>query len=61
MNVFSFKYFKNLYDKYEDAYEVQETSCQFFPYKTNFGSLEEVFLMGKRRAAFKGKPWYIGW
>lgn len=61
MNVFSFKYFKKLYGKYDDAYEVQDTSCQFFGYKTNFGSLEEVFLMSKRRAAFKGKSWYIGW
>lgn len=62
MDVFNFNYFKKLYNKYEDAYDVQEQgSCQFFAYKTDFGSLEDVFLMSKRRAALKGKPWYIGW
>lgn len=62
MKVFNFDYFKNLYGKYEDAYDVQEEgSCQFFAYKTEFGSLEDVFRMSKRRANLKGKPWYIGW
>ena len=62
MKVFNFNYFKKLYTKYEDAFDVQEQgSCQFFAYKTEFGSLEDVFLMSKKRAALKGKPWYIGW
>ena len=62
MKIFSFKYFKKLYEKYTDAYDVQdESSCQFFGYKTEFQNLEHVFEMGKKRAALKGQPWYIGW
>ena len=62
LNTFSFDYFKKLYEKYEDAYDVQEEgSCQFFPYKTNFAGLEDVFGMSKKRATLKGKKWYVGW
>lgn len=61
LNVFSFKYFKKLYNSFEDAFDVQDSNCQFFGYKTNFQGLEQVFGMSKQRAALKGKPWYIGW
>ncbi len=60
-NVFNFKYFKKLYGSYDDAYDIQEQSCQFFPYKTRFSTLEDVFLMSKKRSALKGRRWYIGW
>lgn len=62
MKVFSFNYFKNLYQKYDGALDEQDQGgCQFFPYKTEFHSLEEAFQMGRRRASLEGKPWYIGW
>jgi histone arginine demethylase JMJD6 len=35
-------------------------SCQFFPYKTNFKSLRDVFEMEVNDARWT-KPWYIGW
>ena len=37
--------------------------CQFFPYRTNFDTLQDVFNMDPDRAAFKPgtEPWYIGW
>lgn len=57
MNVFSFEFFRNLYRGYSVF------SCQFFPYKTEFKTLEEALNMSEARARFKEgeKPWYIGW
>ncbi|XP_024889016.1 uncharacterized protein LOC112465619 [Temnothorax curvispinosus] len=54
--VFSFSFFKTLYDG-------AEASCQFFPYKTEFRSLQDVFDMSADRAMMeKGTtPWYVGW
>lgn len=54
--VFSFSFLKTLYHG-EDA------NCQFFPYKTEFHSLQDVFDMSDSRATMaKGtKPWYVGW
>ncbi|OAD54723.1 Replication factor C subunit 4 [Eufriesea mexicana] len=54
--IFSFTFFKSLYDG-EDA------NCQFFPYKTEFKSLQDVFDMSASRSLLeKGtKPWYVGW
>lgn len=62
-NVFSYDFFKSLYSKGSPALQNIEENCQFFPYKTNFSSLEEVFEMDDDRALMKdgSDPWYIGW
>ncbi|KAG5321192.1 JMJD4 protein, partial [Acromyrmex heyeri] len=54
--VFSFSFFKTLYHG-------EEANCQFFPYKTEFRSLQDVFDMSADRAMMeKGTtPWYVGW
>lgn len=54
--VFSFSFFKTLYYG-------EEANCQFFPYKTEFQNLQDVFDMNDSRATMeKGtKPWYVGW
>jgi hypothetical protein len=61
--VFSYQFFKSLYSKGSPALQNVEENCQFFPYKTNFSSLEEVFEMDDDRALMKdgSDPWYIGW
>lgn len=59
LNVFSYRYFRKLYNKI-NAYDENE-ECQFFPYKTNFNSLEQVFQMSKKRAELKKDQWYVGW
>ena len=61
LNMFSYKYFKLLYNKLDALKENDDLGCQFFPYKTNFASLEDVFKMSKKRAALKKDQWYIGW
>lgn len=59
--VFNFTFFKDLFEKNKDAYRVNEEECQFFPYRTEFISLEQAFNMSKERSEWKGEPWYFGW
>lgn len=63
MSEFSFDFFKDLYTQHKGALEVIEDECQFFPYKTEFTSLAQVFNMSARRANFLSgeDPWYVGW
>lgn len=63
MRNFSFDFFKNLYTTTKDALTVIEEECQFFPYKTEFETLADVFNMSAERANFTPgeKPWYVGW
>ena len=58
---FSFDFFKGIYSKDSPVLNNFERNCQFFPYKTEFRRLVEVFEMDKERASFKAEPWYIGW
>lgn len=54
--VFSFPFFKSLY-------EGVDGNCQFFPYRTEFKSLREVFEMSADRSLLEEgtEPWYVGW
>ncbi|XP_053595295.1 uncharacterized protein LOC103574491 [Microplitis demolitor] len=54
--LFSFSFFKSLYHG-------REANCQFFPYKTGFKSLQDVFNMSEDRISLKpgSEPWYVGW
>lgn len=64
LNYFNFTFFKKLYDSIDDAYQSVEEECQFFPYKTDFLSLEAVFHMPEEQAYMSdphAKTWYIGW
>lgn len=63
METFSFEYLKKLYLGIDGALEAVEDECQFFPYKTEFKTLEDVFNISSERASFKEgeKPWYVGW
>ena len=63
MDTFSYSYFKRLYLGTDGALEAVDDDCQFFPYKTEFDSLEDAFNISDDRAEFKEgeKPWYIGW
>ena len=58
---FSFKFFKNIYPENSPVLESVDKDCQFFPYRTNFESLGEVFNMSESMAKMEGDPWYIGW
>ena len=58
---FSFNYFKSIYGPESPVLLAEDQKCQFFPYQTNFKSLQEVFNMSDKDANMQGNPWYIGW
>lgn len=60
---FSFEYLRSVYRNDSPALNRASSECQFFPYKTKFGSLRDVFAMSSERARLQdgSKPWYIGW
>lgn len=62
LKAFDFDFFKNLY-KSIDIKKNSRTNCQFFPYKTEFKTLEEVFEMTTERSKLAPgeKSWYVGW
>ena len=63
LETFSFEFFQGIYSEGSSALKSVESRCQFFPYKTEFRGLREVFRMTADRAHMKdgAKPWYIGW
>jgi hypothetical protein len=63
IKTFTFEFFKNIYAHDSPVLLNVEENCQFFPYKTTFESLGEVFNMSSDRAHMKdgSKPWYVGW
>lgn len=63
MNIFSFHFFKKLYAEDSPTLINVDDNCQFFPYRTEFDNLGEVFNMSEDRVVMKNgfKPWYIGW
>ena len=59
---FSFDFFKKLYKKNSPVLNPDDRKdCQFFPYKTSFQGLIDVFKMPKKMVEMKGDRWYIGW
>lgn len=62
LEVFSFEFFRDLYDPASPNLASTDRDCQFFPYQTKFESLGEVLNMSEdRRNGVVGEPWYIGW
>lgn len=60
---FSFEFFRGIYAEDSPVLTTNDNNCQFFPYKTNFQNLSEVFRMSAERANMLdgSEPWYIGW
>lgn len=63
LTTFSYKYFKDLFEGTEGALEAVQNDCQFFPYKTNFLTMNDVFNMSEERSRLEPgeKEWYVGW
>ncbi|RWS14488.1 hypothetical protein B4U79_14421 [Dinothrombium tinctorium] len=65
LHTFSFKFFKQIYDDAKDGYKAIEEECQFFPFRTHFIRLRELFAMPEEKVNLtngkSAKPWYIGW
>lgn len=60
---FNFQFFKKLYKRNSPNLSGEGgEECQFFPYRTDFETLGDVFQMpAEMRDGVSGKPWYIGW
>ncbi|KAK3579474.1 hypothetical protein CHS0354_028283 [Potamilus streckersoni] len=63
MSTFSYDFFKELYSNTNGSLKLVEEECQFFPYKTEFDTLADVFNISVARARFEPgeRNWYIGW
>ena len=62
-NVFDLKFFRNLYESIDGAYESVEEECQFLHFKSNFAELRQVLEMNEGRALNRDgeDSWYVGW
>nr|XP_018904172.1 PREDICTED: F-box protein At5g06550-like isoform X4 [Bemisia tabaci] len=62
VQVFDFDFFRRVYRESDHNWESQ-AACQFFPYKTEFQQLRDVFNMDPARANMSEgtQPWYVGW
>lgn len=59
---FSFDFFRKLYKKKSPVFNPDKgKDCQFFPYKTSFKDLKDVFKMPLEMVEMKGHSWYVGW
>jgi len=63
VETFSFEFFRSVYSVDSPVLQSKEHQCQFFPYRSNFHNLSEVFQMSDDRANLRSgsEPWYIGW
>ena len=59
LDIFSFDYIKSVYKIGTSRTSCQV--CQFFPYKSKFKNLDDVFQMPFEMKQMKSEPWYIGW
>lgn len=60
---FSFDFFRAIYAEESPALAGHEEDCQFFPYRSKFRSLADVFRMPVAQAEQRPgtTPWYVGW
>lgn len=61
METFSYDYFRNLYNSYPDAINIDTSTGQFFSYSSNIRNLKELFELPSERAAMTVDKWYVGW
>ena len=63
VGTFNFEFFRDIYSADSPVLLEGARHCQFFPYRTSFKNLSEVFHMGDDRVKMTdgAEPWYIGW
>ena len=60
IEVFSYDYFKKLYQNYPESVEGDMNTGQFFSYSSNIRNLKELFEI-PHNLAVETERWYIGW
>lgn len=53
--------FNSIVETDEQRQGFKKDTCQFFPYKTKFKNLRQVFDMDVDESNKWPKPWYVGW
>lgn len=61
MEVFSYDYFKDLYQKTPGSLDDDNIKGQFFSYSSNIMDLKDLFQLSVEQAQMKSERWYIGW
>ena len=61
IDIFSYDYFKGLYQSHPDGIETDMNTGQFFSYSSNIKNLKELFELSSESAAMETERWYIGW
>ncbi len=51
--------FKSIVETDDELRRGEKDTCQFFPYKTSFRNLREVFELEKNADNRYDKPWYL--
>ena len=61
MEVFSYDYFKDLYQQSPEAIDSDTERGQFFSYSSNIRNLKELFELSSDGVSMATEKWYIGW
>ena len=61
IEVFSYDYFKKLYQNYPESVEADMNTGQFFSYSSNIRNLKELFEIPHNQLSVENERWYIGW
>ena len=61
LEIFSYEYFRGLYQNFPDAIDSDTSKGQFFAYSSNIPTLKDLFQLSPERAAMTTESWYIGW
>jgi len=61
MEVFSYNYFKDLYQQSPEAIDSDTEKGQFFSYSSNIRNLKELFELSSEGVSMATEKWYIGW
>lgn len=61
IDVFSYDYFKDLYQQIPGSLADDNIKGQFFSYSSNIMDLKDFFQLPTEQAEMKTERWYIGW
>lgn len=63
MQMFTFKFFKDLYGRIDESFNSVDEECQFLHFKSDFIYFKDVLHMNEKRARNDPgeKSWYVGW
>lgn len=61
LHVFSYDYFKSIYDSSPSSLDEDDSNGQFFSYSSSIYNLKHFFSLPRDMVSMKTEKWYIGW